>query len=147
MTKERFDEIRKREYAEDRVVYVVYFNYKEVMPLYIVNDDEWIIAYLNLDNVYETKEQAEWALKTVAERTERFEPPMWEDIKDSYGFSFMGNDENFYFFCVEKIVDKVIFLHCNFDLFDNKVFRDMNATKENYEKACGIVRDLFKEAK
>jgi hypothetical protein len=109
------------------------------MPLCIVNDDEWIIGYLNLDNVFETKEQAEWALKTVAERTERFEPPMWEVIENSFTFRWF-TDGNEYVFTVNK-EDDILLIGLAFE-YCNEF--DKPATKENYEKACEIVRDLFK---
>lgn len=107
----------------------------------------WFTAYYDPNKLYETKEQAEWVCKMHAERTDRFEPPMWEDIKRFYGFSFYGNviDELYhreeYRFFVDKLAAITVV-----DISKKQPFRDVYsayATKENYIKACEIVRDLF----
>ncbi len=83
----------------------------------------------------------------TAERTERFELPMWEDIANKFEFLFIGKNKKnkigAYSFEVSKngfspfiIINKL-----------NKYFPRMMfcrlSTKENYIKACEIVRDLF----
>ena len=50
--------------------------------------DRWIDVYIEPDKLYETKEQAEWYAKTYAERIERFEPPMWEEVYSNGGYCF-----------------------------------------------------------
>lgn len=110
--------------------------------------DRWIDVYIEPDKLYETKEQAKWHTKMVAERTERFDPPMWEDIEDNYEFNFLIETENIYkrilFYVSRNTSSDKIFLK---DDFDSYIIFDTNATKENYEKACEIVRDLFKGGK
>lgn len=108
---------------------------------------EFATKIAKLDNIYETKEQVLWALKTVTERTERFEPPMWEEIKDKYSFGFMNCKNSVVRFSVFKNYNSLnhIVVYCAD--YDDYIYRDMS-TKENYEKACEIVRDLFnKEVK
>ena len=96
-------------------------------------------------------EQAEWHLKTYTERMERFEPPMWEEIKNTYGFRFIYYDDIIEFtvnystmlddveFNTQKIVIR--------NLDERELLFVEKATKKNYEKACGIVRDLFRGEK
>lgn len=107
------------------------------MSLWVGNDR------FDINDLYETKEQAEWVLKTHTERTERFEPPMWEDIKveDGYEFKFFDANNEYYAFRVIKNTYTVICV----DDFKN-IFEEVS-TKENYEKACEIVRNLFKGEK
>ncbi|MBS7401230.1 MAG: hypothetical protein KIG16_01815 [Eubacteriales bacterium] len=92
-----------------------------------------------INKLFENKEQAEWVLKTYAERTERFEPPMWEEIENHYEFNFISNGTHYYL-AVYKHKD------CNEidvgEICGNTLFVRL-ATKENYEKACEIVKELF----
>ncbi|MBO7714598.1 MAG: hypothetical protein J6S85_13565 [Methanobrevibacter sp.] len=146
MTKERLEEIRKQK----GTVYTVFDNDKEATPLILdekCNDNNILAqAYFCLSNLWETKEQAEWHNKTYAERTERFEPPMWEEIKDKYSFAFMGCKNCVVRFIVFKnynSLNHIIVYSC---LYDEDIYYDIS-TKETYEKACEIVRDLFKGEK
>ena len=99
-------------------------------------------------------EQAEWALKTVAERTERFEPPMWEDRTidhKGYTFTFVLRNE-VYVFRVNQFKDEIRISKIEYDglLFNDRettLYLADTFTKENYEKACEIVRDFFKGEK
>lgn len=97
--------------------------------------DEW---YYLTGNCFKTKEKAEWHCKMNAERTERFEPPMWEDIKEYYQFCWVNESFDLFYFEVTDDRDTILVGKVNGkNLFEGK------ATKENYEKACEIVRDLF----
>lgn len=75
----------------------------------------------------------------IVQRIERFDPPMWEDIKveDGYEFKFIGANNEYYAFRVIKNTYTVICV----DDFEN-IFEEVS-TKENYIKACEIVRNLF----
>ena len=151
MTEERFNEIRKRKYAEDRVVYTVFAGDKKATALNIVNDDEWFMAIALLNEVYETKEEAEWYCKMNKSRIEKFEPPMWEDIKNTYGFRFIYYDDIIEFtvnystmldgveFNTQKIVIR------NID--ERELLFVEPATKKNYKKACEMVGKLFEGGK
>ena len=99
-------------------------------------DNRWTDCYIELDKLFETKERAEWHCKMTAERTERFEPPMWEDIEVIYTCKFINNNE-----CMRLIANKKY----NFIAISNgsTVLFEEKYTKENYIKACEIVRDLF----
>ena len=162
MTKEQLEKIRKRKYAEDRIVYIVFDNDEEATALHIVYDDQLLIAYMMLERAYETKEEAEWHAKTYAARTEQFDPPMWEDIKDTYEFHFTCQNythketnetiytpQCFMFYVHKSDQSKYNYILIrNYQIYAlNIIVFDKPATKENYEKACEIVRDLFKEVK
>lgn len=148
MTKEQLEEIRKQK----GTVYTVFDGDKEATALVLdekCNDNNILAqAYFCLSNLFETKERAEWYCKTTAERIERFEPPMWKDLleKDLYVFTFVKDGEVYDFIC-NNYLDKVdIRLEQRLVGYSSKPvtacqFND--ATKENYEKACEIVRGLF----
>lgn len=95
-----------------------------------------------------TKEQYQWHCKTYADRIERFVPPMWEDIESNYVFGFTLNKEGEVFSVEIKVLigkEKDTGLIRVTDKFG--ILYVDHATKENYEKACEIVRDLFKGEK
>lgn len=100
-----------------------------------------------LRHIFETREQALWYAKICTECTKRFEPPVWEDIKreSKYIFRFVDNNEFIYFEvtkCENTDFDDITIFNStrNRSIF-NKWSND--ATKENYVKACEIVRDLL----
>lgn len=105
-----------------------------------------------LNEIFETEERAEWYCKTTAERTERFEPPMWEEIEGYYRFNFM-NCENgvwkkYSFELLKKQDDKAKEGgYISIWTGTKDIYNKTTPTKENYEKACEIVRDLFKGEK
>ena len=163
MTKERYEELKKQggtiwhwKYGEIRIEDTDICEVRDLSG----NHMGWNVIYFgeNYDDVFlelkdlEDATKGKWKHKMTTERTERFEPPMWEEIRqgDEYIFRFITNNEYIYF---EVIKDKDIdFNHIAiFNSTRNKhIFNkwDNDATKENYEKACEIVRDLFeKEAK
>lgn len=112
--------------------------------LSVEEDEEHCPSYY-LDNLREDWERAkaeyEWKEKTTAERIERFEPPMWEDIVTVlWCFEFMVNGCHITF-----TVDKGHYIVIDNDNHHGYIFekRGSDATKENYEKACEVVRDLF----
>lgn len=175
MTKERLEELIKQE-AE---IYVVenkhIFKYqlkKKARPI-LCSDVLYIVSYdipyeYPLDQTFETETDAEkeierqvWKEKVNAERIERFEPPMWEEIKDTYEFHFTC--QNYTHKRTDGIIETVYTPQCfmfyvhkseqpnynrvmirNYRIYaiNIEVF-DEPATKENYERACEIVRDLF----
>lgn len=109
------------------------------------------------NQIFETETEAEkelerqiWKEKVTAERTERFEPPMWEDIEDNYEFYFTCQDYKSkssnpcgMFVVNKKGTLKNYILVRNVSHYPNIFTFDEPATKENYERACEIVRDLF----
>ena len=155
MTKERLEELIKQEalvytptspirlHKNDRVC-----SDKEILGakqgFYLVNN----FRCFPLNKIYETEDQVEWRNKTYTERTERFEPPMWEEIKSNYEFNFLTKTGNIYkrilFYVSRNTSSDKIFIK---DDFDSYIIFDTNADKENYIKACEMVRDLFKGEK
>ena len=112
----------------------------------IQEDDPESVLIDYLENLYETKEDAEWA-SIVAYRTEIFAPPTYEEmikeprcldcwtkefvVMDNYkpiGIAFIGVD----FDC--EIV--------SVEMGSDKYFVEQ-LTKDNYIKACTIARKLF----
>ena len=164
MTKERLEELIK----QGATIWSNTIWYHGKINLINSDTDEYRIIEDNFDNVYlshhakgtddcydgqwdleelrEDVDRAEWEYKIYAERTERFEPPMWDDIED-YFFVFITREKNGY------IVWKFETIKGKYSNSGISVWNDeyelyvADATKENYEKACEIVRDLFKEKK
>lgn len=89
----------------------------------------------------EDVDRGKWEKQMFISRTERFEPPMWEDIKVDFIFRFVNVNRHIVEFRVFKCspLNYIVISeqYVRRDLFKKK------ATKENYEKACEIVRDLF----
>lgn len=142
MTKEQLEKIRKRKYAEDRIVYTVFDNDEEATALHIVYDNELLVAYMMLERVYETKEEAEWHYKTHAERTQRFEPPMWKDIDEGYLFRFLVGDDFYEFVASKHSENKCSVFLKNF-CTNKLIIAESDGTKEDYKKACEIVKGLI----
>lgn len=156
MTRERLKKLIKQEktvYEVNKIcggfekIELSSSNYISVGGRYLFNKHKVGAVYC-LNNLYETKERAAWALKTVAERTERFEPPMWEDIENCFEFSFKVNHlHNGYEYSFFVTKDCEILIRENVKMQSLFEAYAKDATKENYEKACEIVRDLFKGEK
>ena len=151
ITKERLEELIK----QGATVVVVVYNGKSHHKLMVgdcVKGDCALLGciHVNLHHIYETDEQADWALKVHCERWEFFEPPMWEDIeKDGYLFTFIKpKDIHTIAFAVNWGVlweNEIVILYDD-DYYADEcriIFNEL-ATKENYIKACEMVRDLFK---
>ena len=94
----------------------------------------------------EDVDRAKWERDMTAERTERFEPPMWDEIED-YSYRFVWQKQ-FILLDIHKDDDDesdMSYIHI-YNFTDNGyIFYKIgdDATKENYIKACEIVRDLF----
>ena len=101
-------------------------------------DWSWELGVLRED-----VDRAKWEHDKFESRTERFEPPMWNDIENHFTFKWF-NDGIEYIFMVDKKND-IVAIETVFDPCINEF--DEHATKENYEKACEIVRNLFKGEK
>lgn len=84
----------------------------------------------------------------TVECIEKFEPPMWEDIANKFEFKFIGKNKknkiDAYSFEVSKngFCSSFIIINKLNKYFPRMMFCRL-ATKENYIKACEIVRDLF----
>lgn len=122
---------------------------KPKLYLVVKEDEEHYPTYC-LDNLREDVDRAKWERKMNTERTERFEPPMWEDLVTPYQFTIIcrckkdSRDMGTYTLYVYQsgiYIEEDIEAHAQQYLFGE------DFTKENYEKACEIVRDLFKGGK
>lgn len=154
MTKERLEELIKQGamiYAYEKNKFnnpcsvnlaIGDWNVSKTRQVLNLND----IKVYELKDLFETIDHYYWQRKVYAERTERFEPPMWEEIKDKYSFGFMNCKNSVVRFSVFKkynSLNHIVVYSCD---YDDYTYRDIS-TKENYEKACEIVRDLFKGEK
>lgn len=95
---------------------------------------------LDLDYLFETKEDAEFALKFKRiPRTEYLDLPTWDEIEDCYDLEFSNSG-----FEVYKMKNRIL-VKTNkdyyLDLYDY-IF-DKPATKENYLFACELARKLW----
>ena len=99
--------------------------------------------------VLESKDRDEWHSKMDGERIERFEPPMWEDF-NHYEFQFINHENG----SARKIIFEVLKKQDDkaktggyISILNTTLLKDIyevdTPTKENYEKACEIVRNLF----
>ena len=149
MTKERLEELIK----QGATIYItngceLYIN-KDIA---VVCDDKLFfkdVIWWYIKDIFETKEQAVWYGKTYTERTERFDPPMWEDLGDKYIYTFVNGHIEYTFSAIKNKKHYCIGV-IEYSLFDgshNHLIDIEKATKENYIKACEMVRDLFKGEK
>ena len=106
-----------------------------------------------LDNLYETREEAEWNLKFGnITRTESLSLPSWEefcDCKYSNEFTFFANGFEYNLFATVRnkefgepdtliIGTNDLKMACGYDEIFEKAY-----TKENYIKACELAKKLF----
>lgn len=108
---------------------------------YYENDD----LYIKLEDLYETKEDAELVAKYHTSIVEKFEPPVYEDIKDGqpYRFNFTSNGKHYNFFTSVLLIELV---EANTEDSDNPYCEQIiccHSTKENYYKAVEKARKLF----
>lgn len=109
-------------------------------------DEKTCVDYI--ENLYETKEQAKWALKYYATRTEELTLPMWEDYTsaDSSIIRFYAKERKYtmYIYVKNKKTNNCrILIRADDGEQDWLVFEEP-ATKENYIKACNLCLKLFK---
>ncbi len=146
MTKERLEELIK----QGVTIYCLYkgcnvleldlssgdFEIAKDCPVLIERLEDGVLYSYRFDRLFETKERCEWFNRIRRIRLERFEPPMWEDISGLFKYRFIYANE-FAYLLVNKKYD---FIAISNSL---KILFEQPATKENYEKACEIVGDLF----
>ena len=134
---------------EKKTIYFVYGKEVEIldlMPNHLVYNDgrkNFIHLFgvtglqIVLEDLYETQEQAEWVAKMHTERTEKFEPPTYEEFeKQGEPYYFIGKSgikERIYF-CNIKGTRKLLSSGCRFW---------GTPSKENYEKAVLYANALF----
>ena len=97
-----------------------------------------------LEDLYETEKQAEWALKYQhIPRTEYLDLPMFEKFEKNKRFVFTSVDHTWYEISIFK---KKILLNFTNDEYwtDYEDWEPLEATEENYTKACDLCVKLFK---
>lgn len=163
MTRERLEELIKQKgivYCPMNLNGFIVEYDLSVFRCQIASDDEKVFACIfnadyeggcyHLRDVFETREQALWSAKIRANRIEIFDPPMWDDIDTQYEFNFF--DRHFIrpgIYCVRHMrfsvyngdKDKEVYLYDETSR-EYEIY-EQHATKEHYEKACEIVRELF----
>ena len=111
--------------------------------LFKENGSSLSVIMYDTNNLYETKEHAEWEWEFgCIERTERLELPIWEEFKNkkTKHVCFMGKDTFCFFELYEdKQKNRLILLDhdCDYEYFNEEL------TKENYTTACGLCKEFF----
>ncbi len=156
--KERLQELIE----QNKEIYFVNWTYKEIecvnkiviadyiITLEIVNDLLYVIrkedAYkpeviwkLKLNELFETKEDAEFALRYKRiPHTEYLDLPDWEEVEGDYSLEFGNSSLEIY-----KSTNRILVMtNRNYlGLYDYAF--DKETTKENYLEACEICRKLW----
>lgn len=108
---------------------------------------------LELEYLFETKEDACWELEMTATRTETLKLPKWEEfIQNDKQVIFYDKDKTYY---LDKVMNRthiIIGYKCIIDLNEELEANRYNfyrkpATKENYIEACKLCLKLFKGEK
>lgn len=108
-----------------------------------------------LDYLFETKEEAQWHLDFTAERVERLELPMWEEIqsnidevkngKDKINISFIKQFNHSQLGYIDLAIVKIEEEPIQLEVSNNDYYvQSWEATKENYIEACKLCIKLFK---
>lgn len=157
ITKERLKELIEQRAIIYRVGMCFIFDYKLDKTYYIEDnnlvqsfcefDDDVVTRYLGtFDELYETKEEAEWQLEFGnIQRTEILSLPSWEEFCEwdklipNYSFKFTSKaKEHFMLYLWEH---KEIFI---WSIDDRAYYRCWGeAIKENYIEACRLAKKLF----
>lgn len=95
------------------------------------------------DKLYETQAEAEWVAKMHTQRTEFFEPPTFENVRE---YRFIAKNGCKY--GIEKIktgysIEKENPYVIRISKFYTTEFKDWDYTKDNYIKACEYAKSLF----
>jgi hypothetical protein len=140
ISKERLEELIK----EGATIYGVPKYDKKIYKLdaknYSIDDNE-------LNYLFETKKQAEWALKYHATRTEELNLPMWEEWCENIEnycetITFSDIHYNNYEMFIEGRNDDEAIMITKYPS-GQYIFFEPN-TQENYIKACDLCLKLFK---
>lgn len=134
ITKERLEELIKKEATIYYIFDDIIFNTKEIIPIKL-NDG----ASFDITTAFETKEDAEFALRFKRiPRTEFLDLPTWGEIEGDCSLEF----DNFAL-RVNKLENRILIL-TNRDilgLYDCIFVK--TATPKNYLEACEICRKLW----
>lgn len=120
------------------------FDLSNTPPLVIRNDANFEDQVINYEDLYETKEQAEWERDFQRiERTEYLDLPSWEEFTSEYKYhpiSFTSKN-GISVIWVMKVLKEIEIRECyrgaEYTIFDKKL------TKGNYREACEMAKRLF----
>lgn len=113
--------------------------------LFKENGSSLSVIMHNTNNLYETKEQAEWEWEfSCIERTERLELPTWEDLKNCLNRFCYFTDCCGREYCLSYIrATNKLRLRYFIDELDEEECGVWELTKENYTLACRKCKELF----
>lgn len=142
----------KNQYCKAYDVELSHYNYVAItdnkeslmfLDYSIQEDDPESVLVDYLENLYETKEDAEWA-SMATYRTEMFNPPVWEYFlkKNSYIFLSKRHQEVIIRIGVIGFTNGTTIEYVAVEN-DFERFYTGDLTKDNYIKACTIARKLF----
>lgn len=101
----------------------------------------------DIDNCYETEEDALWELEMSATLTETLKMPKWEDIEfDEIGYyiKMFHMRHNYDFFGKLMITKEKIYVEEMVIGYQKKLYFEKLRNKENYIEACKLCLKLFK---
>lgn len=142
----------KNQYCKAYDVELSHYNYVAItdnkeslmfLDYSIQEDDPERVLVDYLDNLYETKEDAEWASMATC-RMEMFNPPVWEYFLEKNGYVFLSKRHQEVIIRIDAIMfangttREYVVVENNFERFYTG-----DLTKDNYIKACTIARKLF----
>ena len=142
----------KNQYCKAYDVELSHYNYvaitdnKESLMFldYSIQEDDPESVFVDyLENLYETKEDAEWA-SMATYRTEMFNPPVWEDFLEKNDYIFLSKSHKEVIIRIGAIrftngtTMEYVVVENDFERFYTG-----DLTKDNYIKACTIARKLF----
>lgn len=125
------------------------FGLSNTPPLVIRNDANFEDQVINYEDLYETKEQAEWARDFQRiERTEYLNLPSWKEFIKKYtyeddrfevedSFCFIGHDGIRYYLC--SPVKSEIYVQ---DIYGYKDYA-FEFSEKGYTQACEMAKRLF----
>ena len=149
ITKERLEELIKQgatvyENKEGHISEIKFdnidmaFGYK-VSSIYLIFGMLNLIITVKLENLFETKEEAEWYLEFGnIQRTETLKMPTWKEFCERKYVSFSDEFCNHYELELSKYSMLSITKYpCDWVIYEKPL------TKENYIEACRLAKKLF----
>lgn len=154
--KERLEELAKKEAIiykiEKEILIAGYSSTLKIIPIKLDKDFLNIKMYDVLNDLFETKEEAEWVLEFGnITREEKLSLPKWEKIKyDDIGyFIYKFHIKNNYNFFGKLMLWKMnngtgkIVVEEMVQGWQEKIYFEKPLTKENYIEACRLCKQLF----
>lgn len=108
-------------------------------------DDDWVFE---LEDIFETEEDAHWELEMTATRTETLKLPKWEDAQsEKFSFTYLIDVKGLFLYIdIYKFTNKfnITCNHgCHFGDYSYEKTFDLR-DKEQYKTACKLCLRLFR---